>query len=73
MACAPEWVTAYVDGELDLASRLTIESHLAGCRCCTAQVGGERTVRFRLRTLSEPRLPLWLERRSAPRHGGLSN
>lgn len=62
MGCAPEWVTAYVDGELDLEALLTMERHLSGCRACTAQVGGERSVRYELRLLRDPRLPATLER-----------
>lgn len=66
MACAPEWVTAYVDDELELGSRLAMEQHLAGCRVCTAQVGGERLVQFQLRALCDPRLPPRLAGRFVP-------
>lgn len=73
MACAPEWVTAYVDGELDRGSRLLMEQHLSGCRACAAQVGGERLVQFQLRALRDPRLPAALERRCpAPRRALLN-
>jgi len=66
MACAPEWVTAYVDGELDLGSHLLIDQHLSRCRACTAQVGAERMVQLRLRALGDPPLPPALEQRLGP-------
>jgi anti-sigma factor RsiW len=57
MACAPEWVTAYVDGELGPGPREMVEQHLSGCRGCSEQVGAERLIRRELRALCEPRLP----------------
>jgi anti-sigma factor RsiW len=68
MACAPEWVTAYVDGELDEPSRELMERHVAGCQRCRAQVGEERTLHFRLRSLPDPRPSPSFEQRFAPRH-----
>jgi anti-sigma factor RsiW len=72
MACAPDWVTAYVDGELDEESQLLMEQHLAACWRCSDQVRGERTVRFRLKALPDPPLPQTLPRRSS-RHRSWMN
>ena len=63
MACAPDWVTAFVDGELDEESGRLMEQHLASCWRCSDQVRGERSVRFRLKTLPDPPRLLSLERR----------
>ena len=67
MACAPDWVTAYVDGELDQESELLMEQHLASCWRCSDQARGERSVRFRLRVLPDPPHSLTLARRF-PQH-----
>jgi anti-sigma factor RsiW len=37
-------LTAYVDDELDLATALRVERHLAGCGDCRARVEGERAI-----------------------------
>ncbi len=57
MACAPDWVTAYVDGELDQESELLMQRHLASCWRCSDQVRGERIVQFRLKALPDPPQP----------------
>ncbi|HET7291750.1 MAG TPA: zf-HC2 domain-containing protein [Vicinamibacteria bacterium] len=67
MACAPDWVTAYVDGELDEESQRLMESHVASCWRCSDQVRGERMVRLRLRALPEPETPVTLALRF-PQH-----
>ena len=39
-----EALTAYLEGALDEEERRRIDSHLAGCRGCTAAIGQFRTV-----------------------------
>jgi anti-sigma factor RsiW len=51
VSCAPEQVTAWVDGELPEEARAAVESHLAGCASCREQATGERALRERLRAL----------------------
>lgn len=47
MTCAQArpLVQAYVDGELDVASSLALEAHLAGCDACRAEHGTLRRLR----------------------------
>lgn len=61
MSCQPEYVTAFVDGELEPAVRAEIEGHLAACGACTEQLASERELRLRLRALPVPELPAALE------------
>ncbi len=64
MSCRPERVTAYVDGALDGAGRAEVEAHLAeACPACRGQVGVERSLRLRVRSLPEPTPPHGIERR----------
>lgn len=57
MSCQPETITGYVDGVLDEATRAEVETHLATCEACRAQVAAENELRGRLRELPaiEPR------------------
>jgi len=60
VSCAPEQVTAFVDGELPVEARAALEAHLADCEACRTQAEGERALRERLRALppveARPRL-----------------
>jgi len=51
VSCDPERITGYVDGALDDAERAAVESHLASCDACRAQVEDERAIRARLKAL----------------------
>jgi anti-sigma factor RsiW len=61
VSCQPEYVTAYVDGELEPEVRGRIEAHLAGCGACGEQAAAERELRLRLRALPAPEPPAALE------------
>jgi anti-sigma factor RsiW len=51
VSCDPERITAYVDGTLDNAAQASVESHLAACDACRAQVEDERAIRAQLKAL----------------------
>lgn len=61
MTCEPEYVTAFVDGELEPDVRGRIETHLAGCSTCSEQAAFERALRRRLQALPVPEAPPGLE------------
>jgi anti-sigma factor RsiW len=61
--CAPEKVTALVDGALDEPSRRALEEHILGCEACRDQEAFERGLHARLRALPPPALPAGLEER----------
>jgi anti-sigma factor RsiW len=73
MSCNPEFVTGYVDGALDEASREATLAHISGCQACREQAESERALRGRLRALApaEPRptLAADVRRRLQPRPG----
>ena len=54
MSCQPELVTGYVDGALEEAERLSLESHLARCPACREQLELERSLHRKLRELPAP-------------------
>jgi anti-sigma factor RsiW len=62
-SCQPVQVTGYVDGALDDAARIHMESHLAACESCREQAASERTLRSRLLGLLHPPLPSPLDSR----------
>lgn len=63
MTCAPERVTALVDGVLEGEERARVEAHVAQCADCTVQAEDERALRARLRALPSPQPPPGLEER----------
>ena len=52
-----EALSAYADGELDDKSRTQLESHLADCSECRAELASLRRTRALLRALPQPPLP----------------
>jgi len=50
-------LSAYVDGELAIEQRRTVEDHLAGCPGCRAELDGMRRVASRLRSLERAAPP----------------
>lgn len=61
MSCRPESITAYVDGELDCATRSAVDAHLSVCAACREQLESERALRAALRALPAPPVPDHLE------------
>lgn len=57
MACHPEQVTGYVDGQLGTWLEREVERHLSGCPVCAAQAVFEIELRDRLRSLPSAVLP----------------
>jgi anti-sigma factor RsiW len=64
MSCAPEKVTALVDGALDAAEQEAVAAHVATCPACAEQEGAERALRTKLRELPVPELPAGFESRA---------
>src|SRR5262245_60677394 len=64
MAMHDEWndrLSEYIDGELEGADRLALETHLAGCAECRQDLGSLRAVVARTRSLTDtpPASDLW--------------
>ncbi len=64
MTCAPEKVTALVDGALEASELAPVEAHLTECASCAAQAEAERALRARLRELPAPELAPGFELRA---------
>lgn len=48
------WLTALIDGELDLQERDRVLNHLAGCQPCLSEANAMRALKRRLTSLGEP-------------------
>lgn len=55
MRCSPQWLDAYVDGELDEAGRRALQRHLASCSRCREEVAELQALKGVL-AASAPRL-----------------
>jgi anti-sigma factor RsiW len=53
-------LTAFVDGEVDLATRDRMLGHLAHCADCRTEADAERQVKARLSGMSAPQVPVEL-------------
>jgi anti-sigma factor RsiW len=63
VSCDRERVTAFVDDVLEGAEQTLIETHVAECSSCRAQVAEERALRKGLKGLPAPELPFGLEQK----------
>ncbi|ANG64262.1 hypothetical protein A8C75_18455 [Marinobacterium aestuarii] len=58
-----DWLSGYVDGELDAQQTLMFEAHLAGCGECRAEIARQQTLSRRLQQLSVNRMSPGLHQR----------
>ena len=70
VSCDDNMIAAYVDGELDSASRVSVELHLEGCKDCRAELRAHRMFLCELDsalTQSEVTIPSDFSRKVAAR------
>jgi len=54
--CRPQ-LSPYLEGELKPSERESVESHLAGCPSCSAELSGLKGTLVQLKELPQPRIP----------------